>query len=92
MGHVPQRPDRVESGAKPALVRRLGATYHAGTVADLRFEPDVVVECTGVGEVIAESVRGVAAGGVVCLTGVGSGGGRPASWRTRRHSWFSGTT
>src|SRR5262245_54575171 len=41
--------DRVESGPKPELVRALGATYHNGSVAQLGFEPDVVVECTGVG-------------------------------------------
>ena len=34
------------------------------------FEPDVIVECTGVGQVIAESIQSVAAGGVVCLTRV----------------------
>ena len=66
--------DRVESGAKPDLVRDLGATYHAGTVADLGFEPDVIIECTGVGQVIADSLQAVGAGGIVCLTGVGSGG------------------
>src|SRR6185295_18419067 len=66
--------DRVESGAKPDLVRALGATYHTGTVASVGFEPDVIIECTGVGQVISDSIRGVAAGGVVCLTGVGSGG------------------
>ena len=66
--------DRVESGAKPDLVRALGATYHAGTVADVGFEPDVIVECTGVGQVIADSIQAVGAGGIVCLTGVGSGG------------------
>jgi glucose 1-dehydrogenase len=66
--------DRVETGAKPDLVRALGATYHAGSVADVGFEPDVIVECTGVGQVIVDSLRGVASGGVVCLTGVGSGG------------------
>jgi len=66
--------DRVESGAKPDLVRALGATYHSGTVADVGFQPDVIVECTGVGQVIGDSVKAVAAGGVVCLTGVGSGG------------------
>ena len=37
--------------------------------------PDVVIECTGVGSVIVDSIRHVGAGGVVCLTGVGSGGG-----------------
>ena len=66
--------DRVESGNKPELVRTLGATYHCGTVAGLGFEPDVIVECTGVGQVIADSIQAVASGGVVCLTGVGSGG------------------
>ena len=51
-----------------------GATYHSGAVSDLGFEPDVVIECTGVGPVIVDSMRKVGAGGVVCLTGVGSGG------------------
>src|SRR5262244_1806933 len=66
--------DRVESGPKPDLVRALGATYHAGTVATVGFQPDVIVECTGVGQVIVDSMQAVAPGGVVCLTGVGSGG------------------
>ena len=52
----------------------LGATYHSGAIADVGFEPDVVIECTGVGSVIVDSIRHVGAGGVVCLTGVGSGG------------------
>ena len=66
--------DRVASGPKPELVKALGATYHSGSVTDVGFEPDVIVECTGVGQVIADSIQGVGAGGVVCLTGVGSGG------------------
>jgi len=66
--------DRMTEGAKPRLVRDLGATYHAGAIADVGFEPDVVIECTGVGSVIIDSIRKVGAGGVVCLTGVGSGG------------------
>jgi threonine dehydrogenase-like Zn-dependent dehydrogenase len=66
--------DRVESGPKPALVRALGAIYHTGTIADLGLQPDVIVECTGVGQVIADAIQAIAPGGVVCLTGVGSGG------------------
>jgi threonine dehydrogenase-like Zn-dependent dehydrogenase len=66
--------DRVESGLKPDLVRSLGAVYHAGTVASVGFEPDVIVECTGAGQVISDAIRGIGAGGVVCLTGVGAGG------------------
>jgi threonine dehydrogenase-like Zn-dependent dehydrogenase len=66
--------DRAESGPKPELVRALGATYHIGTVADVGFEPDVIVECTGVGQVISDSIQAVGAGGIICLTGVGTGG------------------
>jgi len=66
--------DRVESGLKPDLVRALGGTYHSGSIEDIGFAPDVIVECTGVGEVIADVARTIAPGGVVCLTGVGSGG------------------
>ena len=71
--------DRAETGPKPALVRDLGATYHTGSALDLDFEPDIIVECTGVGSVIADSIQKVKSGGIVCLTGVGAGG---ASGRT----------
>ena len=43
-------------------------------VSTLGFQPDVVIECTGVGQVIADSIRKLDAGGIICLTGVGSGG------------------
>ena len=66
--------DRVTEGVKPQLVRDLGATYHSGAISDVGFEPDVIIECTGVGPVIVESIQQVGAGGVVCLTGVGGGG------------------
>jgi threonine dehydrogenase-like Zn-dependent dehydrogenase len=65
---------RETSGPKPDLVRALGATYHSGSVKDVGFEPDVIIECTGVGQVIADSIQTIGAGGVICLTGVGSGG------------------
>ena len=66
--------DQVTEGVKPQLVEQLGATYHAGKVSDLNLEPDVIIECTGVGPVIIDSISSIGAGGVVCLTGVGSGG------------------
>jgi glucose 1-dehydrogenase len=66
--------DRVTEGAKPQLVHDVGATYHSGAVTDLGLQPDVVIECTGVGSVIVDSIRSVGSGGVICLTGVGSGG------------------
>jgi threonine dehydrogenase-like Zn-dependent dehydrogenase len=34
----------------------------------------VIIECTGVGQVITDAIGCIAPGGVVCLTGVGSGG------------------
>jgi len=66
--------DRVEIGIKPDLVRALGATYHSGSVADVGFEPDAIIECTGVGQVISDSIQKIGANGIVCLTGVGHGG------------------
>jgi len=65
--------DRVASGAKPEIVRALGATYHT-SLAGLDLEPEVVVECTGAGQVIAEALAALACGGVLCLVGVGHGG------------------
>ena len=66
--------DRAETGLKPELVRDLGATYHTGSVPDLDFDPDIIVECTGVGAVIADSIQKIGSGGIICLTGVGAGG------------------
>ncbi len=66
--------DRVETGPKPQLVRDLGATYHTGSVLDLDFNPDVIVECTGVGAVIADSIQKVRLGRDHLPDGVGAGG------------------
>ena len=87
------RPGRPRAPSRSSS-RDLGATYHAGTVADIGFEPDVVIECTGVGPVIVDSIRQVGAGGVVCLTGVGSGGPaeRAGVGRPRHERWSCGTT
>ncbi len=74
--------DRAVSGAKPDIVRALGATYHSGSISSVGFEPDVIIECTGVGQLVEDSIQAVASGGIVCLTGVGSGGAsgtRPAA-------------
>jgi len=62
------------AGAVPDLVRALGGTFHSGRVTDLDFKPDVVVECTGVGAVIADSIQQIGSGGILCLTGIGAGG------------------
>ena len=64
--------DRVTDGPKPALVGQLGAAYHTGTVAGLGLSPHIVVECTGVAELVRQAMETVSPGGIICLTGVGS--------------------
>jgi glucose 1-dehydrogenase len=66
--------DRVTSGPKPGLVADLGATYHTGTLADAVGHADVVVECTGVGELVLDAIDKTGPDGIVCLTGVSSAG------------------
>jgi len=64
--------DRAEEGVKPEAVHALGARYHTGDIADVskECEPDVVIECTGVAELVAGAMRHTAPGAIVCLTGV----------------------
>jgi glucose 1-dehydrogenase len=71
--------DRAEGGLKADLVRELGATYHYGSMMDLDFEPDAIIECTGVGQVISESIQKIGANGIVCLAGIGCGGAKTPS-------------
>ena len=66
--------DQMATGPKSDLTRALGATYHSGSVADACDGPDVIIECTGVSSVILDAMEHVGIGGVVCLTGVSSGG------------------
>jgi glucose 1-dehydrogenase len=66
--------DRMDSGVKPDLVRALGAQYHSGAVADALEGPDVIIECTGASPVILDAMSHVGIGGIICLTGVSSGG------------------
>jgi threonine dehydrogenase-like Zn-dependent dehydrogenase len=66
--------NRTESGAKPGLVRALGARFHTGSVAELPGEFDIVLECTGAPPVILDAMCKAAPNGIVCLTGVSTGG------------------
>jgi glucose 1-dehydrogenase len=65
--------DRVTDGPKPKLVADLGATYHTQPVAELGLQPDIAIECTGVGSVVFDLMSSLAADGVLCLTGISSG-------------------
>jgi threonine dehydrogenase-like Zn-dependent dehydrogenase len=64
--------DRAEEGVKPDTVRALGAEYHTGDITECSkaVEPDIVVECTGVAELVAGAMQHTAPGAIVCLTGV----------------------
>jgi threonine dehydrogenase-like Zn-dependent dehydrogenase len=61
--------DRVTDGPKPELVKELGATYHTD-IERLDDGVDVVIECTGVGELAFHALRHVAPNGVVALAGL----------------------
>jgi glucose 1-dehydrogenase len=64
--------DRATEGIKPEVVSALGAEYHTGEITEVAKEinPDVVVECTGVAELVAGAMQHTAPGAIVCLTGV----------------------
>jgi glucose 1-dehydrogenase len=66
--------DRATEGAKPEAVQALGGHYHAADVTELaeEIQPDIVVECTGVAELVAGAMQHTAPGAIVCLTGVAS--------------------
>lgn len=66
--------DRVTAGLKPRLVADLGAEYHTGSVHDLNFRPDIILECTGVCSLIVDSMSKLNSDGILCLAGVSSKG------------------
>jgi glucose 1-dehydrogenase len=66
--------DRVTEGPKPGLVADLGAAYHTSSVAEIGVHPDVTLECTGAAKVVLDAMKTTTPAGVVCLTGVSSGG------------------
>lgn len=65
--------DKATEGAKPALTRELGAEYHVGSVKDACVGADVIIECTGVGELVYDAIKCSGPNGIVCLTGVSTG-------------------
>jgi threonine dehydrogenase-like Zn-dependent dehydrogenase len=66
--------DRTTDGPKPGLVKDLGATYYANGVAEIKHCPDIVVECTGAPQLVFDVMTLTNSTGIVCLTGVSSGG------------------
>lgn len=68
--------DQVSKGPKPRLVRELGATYHHSAIDALvkRIKPDVVIEATGVPQLVMGAITGTVPYGITVLTGVSAGG------------------
>ncbi len=62
--------DLATGGPKPRLVADLGAHYHAGPVTELPAAPDVVIECTGVGQVAIDATLRAGPGAIISLTGL----------------------
>jgi glucose 1-dehydrogenase len=62
--------DRATEGTKPELVARLGADYHAVPVGELPIQPDIVIECTGVGQVVIDATHQAAPSAVIALLGI----------------------
>ncbi|MFD1212156.1 glucose 1-dehydrogenase [Arthrobacter sp. GCM10027362] len=66
--------DIVTEGPKPDLVRDLGATYHPESLPDSGIKADVLVECTGMAQVVLDVLNCRALDAITCLTGVSSTG------------------
>jgi threonine dehydrogenase-like Zn-dependent dehydrogenase len=68
--------DLATTGPKPAAVTALGARYHHDGTRDALAggEPDIIIEATGVADLISDALAGTAAYGIVCLTGVSPAG------------------
>jgi glucose 1-dehydrogenase len=64
--------DRVVDGPKPELVRALGGTY-LNDLQQLSVVPDVVIEATGVGQVVFDCAQLLPPAGVMCLAGIHPG-------------------
>lgn len=64
--------DLATDGIKPDLVRALGATYHHDGVSELGFQPDVVIEGTGVGQLLVDCLKVLNNNGIIGLCGINS--------------------
>jgi glucose 1-dehydrogenase len=62
--------DHRENLLKRRLLDSLGAIYHTENLRELRFKPDIVMECSGAPSVVRAVLGSTAASGIVCLVGV----------------------
>ncbi|TYB51597.1 alcohol dehydrogenase catalytic domain-containing protein [Nonomuraea sp. PA05] len=68
--------DRAPRGFKSDLVEALGGTYHSASSLEsfAQDKPDIIIECTGAGQLVIDSMITTAATGIVCLCGLAPGG------------------
>jgi threonine dehydrogenase-like Zn-dependent dehydrogenase len=66
--------DLATDGPKPELVRDLGGAYHSGPLKEVDPPPDIIVDATGASQVVLDAISHTGANGIVCLTGISSGG------------------
>ncbi|MGR6923387.1 glucose 1-dehydrogenase [[Actinomadura] parvosata] len=68
--------DRAPRGFKSDLVEALGGTYHSASSLEsfAQAKPDIIIECTGAGQLVIDSMITTAATGIVCLCGLAPGG------------------
>jgi threonine dehydrogenase-like Zn-dependent dehydrogenase len=62
--------DIVTEGPKPQLVADIGANYSTSPASELPVQPDVVIECTGLGPVLTEVIASASPNAVIALAGV----------------------
>jgi len=68
--------DRETEGLKPKLVADLGGTYHCGDLDEIeKLAPDIVIESTGAGPVVAGLMGAAGIDAIMCLTGISSAKG-----------------
>lgn len=65
--------DIVTDGPKPQLVKDLGANYHSSGITELARSADIIIECTGVGQLVFDILQSTPPGAITCLTGISSG-------------------
>jgi glucose 1-dehydrogenase len=65
--------DIESDGPKPELVHDLGGTFHSKPLLEIDPPPDIIIEATGVSQVVLDSMAHTAPNGIVCLTGISSG-------------------
>ncbi len=66
--------DQASEGRKPEMVAKLGATYHHGELPEATANADIIIECTGVAQLLFQGGDHDIYNRITCLTGVSTEG------------------